>query len=190
MTQYKYSTKNYNKELMARAVGRDLSISTKQSVEICNFLRNKKLETAKSILQGAIQKKKPIPFKRYNKDMGHKRGNIAAGRYPVKACEQILSLIESVEANAQFKGLSTGNLVLKFIKASKARRPWHFGRKRRRKMKRSHIEVIVEEGVEKKKEVPKKTKEEAPKKETKPTEQKKDNKTQKTPTKTKEETKK
>ena len=67
------------------------------------------------------------------------------GKYPVKAAGIIKKLLESVESNAQFKGLNTSNLIIKHIKADFASRPWHFGRQRRRKMKRTNIEVVVEE---------------------------------------------
>ena len=84
-----------------------------------------------------------MPFKRFNKDTGHKR-NIAAGRYPMKASMNIIKVIESAAANARNIGLND-NLVIKKIVANKAARPYRYGRRRRVKMKRSHIEVVVGE---------------------------------------------
>jgi large subunit ribosomal protein L22 len=163
MSKYNYATKGMLAEHTAKAVGRSLPISTKMSVEICTFIRNKNIAKAKNLLQAVIDKKTAVPFKRYNHDVGHKKGNIAAGRYPKKACEGILKLLEAVEANAQFKGLNTANLVIKNILANIASRPWHYGRQSRRKMKRTNIEVVVEEKAikekeEKKTEKPKKEK--------------------------------
>jgi len=59
-----------------------------------------------------INKKKPVPFKRFNKKVPHRRGlqKAAAGRYPVKAAKKILEVLESAEANATYKGLDTENL--------------------------------------------------------------------------------
>lgn len=131
-------------ETQAKVHGKDLSISTKQSIEIANFIRGKNIEKAKNELKKVIEKKLAIPFKRYNRDMGHKKGNIAAGRYPQKAAKEFLNLLNSLESNAQNKGLST-NLVIKIIIPNKASRPWHYGRRRRIKMKRTHIEIIAEE---------------------------------------------
>lgn len=122
----------------------DLAISTKQSVEVCNFLRNRRLEQAKSLLNEVIAKKRAVPFKRYNRDTGHKPG-IAAGRYPIKTCKEILRLLDSVEANAENKALDTKNLVLFDIRANQGPGQWHYGRKRRRKMKRTHIIIQVKE---------------------------------------------
>lgn len=127
---------------MARAVGRDLPISFKTSSEICNYLKKKKVDYAKKLLELAIQKKKAIPMKRFNKGVAHKPG-IAAGSYPVKACTHILALLKSAEANANQKGLN--NLVILSMIANKAASAWHYGRHSRRKMKRTHVEIVLGE---------------------------------------------
>ncbi|MAH01684.1 MAG: 50S ribosomal protein L22 [Candidatus Woesearchaeota archaeon] len=139
-----YSTKDYNKENMARALGISLPISFKQSIEICNFIRNKDVIYAKRVLSEVIDHKSAIPFKRFNKGVGHKK-RISAGRYPKKASMGILNLINHVEANAQFKGLNTANLVIIHINANKASKVMHFGRKRSREAKRTNIEITVQE---------------------------------------------
>lgn len=138
------SNKDYNPEYMATAKAESLPISFKQSVEICNFIRYKKVNDAKKTLMDVSNMEKAIPFTRFNGDVGHKKG-MGPGRYPIKSSEKILKLLESAEANAQFKGLNTANLVIKHISANKAAKAFHFGRKRRRKAKRTNIEVIVQE---------------------------------------------
>lgn len=149
---YNYSNKNYSKEHMARVVGRVLPISTKASIEICNNLRKKSVARAKTILKGVMTLKTPIKFTRFTSGAGHKKG-IGAGKYPVKAAGEILKLLEGTESNAQFKGINTSNLIITHISAQKAGNVWRYGRFRRRKMKRTHIELIVKES---KKEEPKK----------------------------------
>lgn len=134
---------------MARAQGRSLAISFKQSIEVCNYIRGKSVETAKKILEDAFNKKKAIPFKRFNRDTGHKKW-FAAGRYPVKTAKEIFKLIEACEANAQYKGLNTSSLVISHICAHKGGKAWHYGRKRARKMKRTSIEIVLEEKMKKK----------------------------------------
>ncbi len=98
-----------------------------------------------------------VRFTRFNKGVGHKPG-IGPGRYPIKASKEILDLLKSAEANAQFKVLNTANLIIGHISANKASDSWHYGRQRRRKMKRTNVEVILAEKVQKKDE-PKKTEE-------------------------------
>lgn len=129
---------------MAITKGMSLPISFKQSVEICRFIRDRNPNDAKEILQEVVDKKTAIPFRRYNWDLSHKK-KIGPGRYPEKASREFIRLIETVEANAQFKGLNTSNLIIAHASAHKAGKAWHFGRKRRRKMKRTNVEIVVTE---------------------------------------------
>ncbi len=146
----KYAIQDYKPEHMARVLGRDLPISTKQSIEICNFIKKKKVKEAKKLLGKVMEKKLAVPYKRFNKDIGHKSG-IAAGRFPQKTAGQITKLLDEVETNAQNKGLNVDDLYIIHLCAHKASAPWHYGRQRRRKMKRTHIEIVVEEKEVKKK---------------------------------------
>jgi len=134
---YKYSGE-YDEEHMARGAGVALPISTKVSIEICNNIRKKTLGRAKVILQEAASMKKPIKYTRFTNGVGHKSG-MGPGRYPVKAATEILKLLETVEANAQFKGLNTSGLIITHISAKNAGNVWRYGRHRRRKMKRTHV---------------------------------------------------
>lgn len=140
----KYAFSDYNKELMARAVGRDLSISKKQSVEICKWIRQKPLIRAKKMLEEVIAMKTAVPYTRFNWNVGHRPG-MGPGRYPITACAQILAILKSAEANAQAKGLNTGNLVIVHCNAQKAPSPLHYGRQRGTHMKRTHIEMVLQE---------------------------------------------
>jgi large subunit ribosomal protein L22 len=141
---YNYPLKDYNKDHMARCVGINLPISRKISIEICNFLKGKKISLAKEDLGQVIRKKKAVPITRFNKGTGHKK-KIGPGKYPINASREILGLIESVEANAQFKGLNTSDLIIYHISASKGATQWHYGRQRRRQMKRTNVVVVVKE---------------------------------------------
>jgi large subunit ribosomal protein L22 len=140
----RYAFGNYNKEHMARAVGIGLPISYKQSVEICNFIRHKNAIEAKKLLTLVAEKKIAVPYKRFNMDTGHKKG-IGPGRYPQKASKEFINLIENVEANAQFKGINTSNLTIIHLSSHKGGKAWHYGRQSRTKMKRTTVEIYVEE---------------------------------------------
>ncbi|MBI5072523.1 50S ribosomal protein L22 [Candidatus Woesearchaeota archaeon] len=145
----KYAFSDYSKELMARAVGRDLSISKKQSVEICKWIRHKPLIRAKKMLEEVIAMKTAVPYTRFNWNVGHRPG-MGPGRYPITCSAQILAILKSAEANAQAKGLNTGNLVIVHCNAQKAPTPLHYGRQRGTHMKRTHIEIVLQEKAEKK----------------------------------------
>ena len=124
--------------------GKNLGISTKVSVEICRFLRNKKTDAAKKILQRVIEKKQAIPYLRYKKEIPHRKGKMATGRYPLKASKTILDLIKSVESNAHDKGMSS-DLIIDQISAHKGSTQSRYGRKVGKKAKRTHIKIIVKE---------------------------------------------
>lgn len=138
-----YSFKNLT-ESMAKASGRNLNISPKQSIEICNHIRGRSLIQAKRLLTQSADMKFPIPLKRFTNGPGHKPG-MGAGRYYPKACLEILSIIESAEANAKNKGLNVQDLKLVHIATQTAPKSWHYGRKKRSVFKAAHIEVVLEE---------------------------------------------
>jgi large subunit ribosomal protein L22 len=139
--RYSYAIQEKN-ENMAFAVGKDLPISTKKAVEICNKLRRRSVTHAKKFLADVIDMTIPVTMTRYNRDVGHRQGHYGPGRFPVKAAKMILAVIENAEANAQNKGLSTHHLIITHICVHNAARPMHYGRKRR-KTKRAHVEVVV-----------------------------------------------
>ena len=76
-------------------------------------------------------------------NIAHK--NAGPGRYPVKVSKHIIGFLNQVTANAQFKGLNTAHLIIAQIIVNKAGNQWHYGRQRRRQMKRTHIEIVVQE---------------------------------------------
>jgi len=139
-----YAFSGYDKEKMARVIGRDLSMSTKAGIEICNFIRRKDLQKTKAYLEAVLKKEKAIPFKRFCNGAGHKPG-MGAGKYPIKACKHVLNLVKSAEANASMKGLNTSSLKIIQAVANQASRPMKYGRATRGEMKRSHVEIVVME---------------------------------------------
>jgi large subunit ribosomal protein L22 len=130
-------------------VGRDAEISTRQAIEICSFIRGLPLAKAKAMLEKVMDKKLAVPFRRFTNGAGHKKG-IGSGKHPLKASIVFIGLLNSLEANAQNKGLGT-NLVIVHACAQEASRPYHYGRKRRIKVKRTHVELAAQEVEESKK---------------------------------------
>ena len=143
---------NLGKEHSAFAKALNLPISTKHSIEISKYLRHRNTEFAKNFLQDVVDLKKAVPFKTFKHNVGHKAG-MAAGRFPQKAAKEFLSLVKSVEANAQMKGLNSSSLRIIKLLANKASVPFTGGR-HRRGTKRTHLEIEVQE-IEGKKKVKK-----------------------------------
>lgn len=143
MAQHNYAYQK-SEENTAKAVGRNLNISPKQGTEICKYVRGRPLNQAKMLLQQAIDGKRAVPFTRFSNGLGHKPG-ISAGRYHPKACSQILTILQSAEANAKNKGYSSSDLKVVHISMQIGPRNPHYGRQRRSIFKNSHIEVVLQE---------------------------------------------
>lgn len=152
MPSWKYSIQGLDPDTTAIASGRDLRIKPKAAREICNHIKGMKLERAKEVLQDVIDLKTPVPYRRHKKKLPHRRGaqGYDAGRYPQKAAREILKVLESVEANAEFKGLYADRLKIIHIAAHRGRVirkfiPRAFGRASPYFNHLTHVEVAVEE---------------------------------------------
>ena len=135
----------------AKAFGRDLPLSLKDSVNLCRALKGMKLDDAKDFLENVIKKKRAVPYFRYLDSISHRHG-IGPGRYPVKEAKHILKVLENAEANAENKDLDTDSLYIMHIAAHKGRvfktyTPRAYGRATEIRRDRVHIEVILEERV-------------------------------------------
>ncbi len=111
-----------------------------------------KLEEAKQFLNDVIDKKKAVPYYRYRRKTPHRKElqGHDAGRFPEKAAGEILKILDSVEANAEFKGLYADRLRIVHMAAHRARVirkfiPRAFGRASPYYKHLTHIEVAVEE---------------------------------------------
>ena len=133
-----------NEENCAKAYGRSLSISPKKSVEVANEIKGKTLQKAVTYLEKVISKEKAVRIVKHGRDTAHKKG-IGPGKYPVNAAKEILRILNSASSNAQNQGLDVKDLYLEHISAHKASLPWRYGRKRRSRMKRTHIQIILKE---------------------------------------------
>jgi large subunit ribosomal protein L22 len=152
MPKWGYSVADMDHEKTAKASGRELRVSHKHAREVCKTIKGMKLDQSKDYLKKVILKKKPVPFRRYNKKVGHRHGleNACAGRYPVKAATEILNVLEGAEANAEYKGLDLERL--RIIHASaypgmKIKRyiSRAFGRSSPRFNTLTHVELVLEE---------------------------------------------
>ncbi|AKA47807.1 50S ribosomal protein L22 [uncultured archaeon] len=136
-------------EKSAIARVKETDISLKDAVNIAHFLRGKKLERVRDLIDGVIEKKTPVPYFRYLDSVSHKRG-MGPGRYPVKAAKAFRELIDNAEANAEFKSLNMDALVVKHIAASKGRMikkytPKAYGRAGANFKDLINLEIVLEE---------------------------------------------
>ncbi len=128
----------------AKVRARDLPISTKETIEVSDFIRYRNLNKAVNLLNEVLEHKKAVPYKRFNRDRGHKAG-MMSGAYPQKTIKSILIVLNSVKKNAENKGMNANDLIINYMVASKGPTQWHYGRMKRRRMKSTHLEVRVTE---------------------------------------------
>lgn len=97
----------------ARAYGRDMPCSPKSGRNVAKAIKGMPVARAKQFLQDVIDLKTPVPFRVRVRKIAHRRGQgFGPGKYPRKVCQHFLKVLESAEANAEYKGLDTESLVV------------------------------------------------------------------------------
>jgi len=139
---------------IAKAIAKNQPVSVKYSTELCREIKGKPVAKAEQMLERIINMEEFLPLRKFNKKVGHRKGDarssVKSGRYPIKVCKVFRGLLESVKANADFKGLDADSLIITHCFASQGFRRTAFQPKgkisgKKRKRKSAHIEVIVRE---------------------------------------------
>jgi large subunit ribosomal protein L22 len=152
MARIDYSQK-ISGDNIAKAKANELNMSPKHSIEIATFIRHQRVNDAIAYLNDVIRLKKAIPFRRFNRNVAHKRGlpgNWDAGRYPVKASKAYIRVLESVKKNAEYIGLDADNLEIIHVSANRGRAqksffPRAMGRATPKVRESVNLEVVVRE---------------------------------------------
>ncbi len=152
---YSITEEELDPEKTVKASAREIRVSHKHAREVCGAIKGMMLNKAKQYLRDVMAKKKPVPYKRFTKKLGHRHGLEKAfvGKYPVKTSKYILKLLEGAEANAENKGLDTDRLRIIHAAASQGMKMKRFkpraqGRATPRYEILCHIEVALEEKPE------------------------------------------
>lgn len=77
-----------------------------------------KVKEARTFLENVALLKQAVPFKRFNRDVPHRKG-MCAGRYPVKAVKEFLGVLENAEGNAVYQGLDPEKMRISHIATKK-----------------------------------------------------------------------
>lgn len=150
MPRWGYSYQGLREEKIAKASLREVDVSPKWSRELCRALLGLTINQARSLCEDIINFKRPIHYKRYNKNRGHRRGLGSPGGFPVKAAKLFSKLLDSLEANAEFKGLDPEKMKIVHAVAYKGRKiyktiPRAFGRSTPYIKQLVHVELVAEE---------------------------------------------
>lgn len=149
-TEYSQKVKG---DTFAKAKANELNMSPKHSIEIATFIRHQRVNDAIEYLNDVVKLKKAIPFRKFNRNVAHKRGlpgNWDAGRYPVKASKAYIRILESVKKNAEYLGLDAENLEIIHASANRGRAqkaffPRAMGRASPKVRESVNVEVVVRE---------------------------------------------
>jgi large subunit ribosomal protein L22 len=151
LPHFRYSFTGYAQPHV-KASGREVDISPKAAREICKAINRMILTEAREYLEAVADCKRSIPFRRYKNKVGHRSDltGFHVGRYPEKAAECILEVINNLENNADFKGLDTEHLQIIHAAAIRGRlvksfKPRAFGRSSPSHNTLVHIELAATE---------------------------------------------
>ena len=136
----------------AKAMLRERQMSHKHSKAIAREIKGMTAGEAVSYLEDVVEGEQSVPFKSHNSGVGH-RSDIDgwdAGRYPEKASEAFLDLLENAIGNADHQGFDGESMEIMHVAAHKVgeqqgRRPRAMGRASAWNTPQVDVELILEE---------------------------------------------
>ena len=113
MSHTYYSTEPVDPAKTARAYGRDLPCSPKSGRNVAKAIKGMPVSRAKLFLEEVRELRVAVPFTVRNRKIHHRKGTgFGPGKYPVQTVKCFLKVLESAEANAEYKGLDKERLVI------------------------------------------------------------------------------
>jgi large subunit ribosomal protein L22 len=146
------SSADFDPEVTAKAMAYELHVSPKHVFEICRAIKGMNAVKAEKYLGEVIEKKRPIPFKRHKKKVGHRKSlnGWYAGRYPRNATGEIVKLIRDAKSNAEYKGVDGETMRRAHIAMKKGRTirgimPRAFERATAKNTETVTVEIVLKE---------------------------------------------
>ena len=136
----------------AKGMLRERHMSHKHSKAIAREIKGKTAAEAREYLKAVVDGERSVPFKQHNSGVGH-RSDVDgwdAGRYPEKASEAFLDLIENVVNNADQQGFDGEEMEIMHVAAHKigevqGRKPRAMGRASAWNTMEVDVELVLEE---------------------------------------------
>jgi large subunit ribosomal protein L22 len=135
----------------AKAMLRERQMSNKHSKAIAREIKGKTAGEAVEFLEAVIEGDQPVAFKQHNSGVGHKSkvDGWDAGRYPQKASEAFIDLLENAVGNADEQGFDGESMEIMHVAAHKVgeqqgRKPRAFGRADPWNSPQVDVELILE----------------------------------------------
>jgi large subunit ribosomal protein L22 len=136
----------------AKAMLRERQMSHKHSKALAREIKGKAAGEAVDYLQAVQAGEQSVPFRQHNSGVGH-RSDIEgwdAGRYPEKAADAFLDLLENAVGNADEQGFQGEEMEIMHVAAhkvgeSQGRKPRAMGRASPWNTPQVDVELILEE---------------------------------------------
>ena len=130
-------------------------MSHKHSKAIARAIKGETVTDAREYLEAVLDGDRSVPFKQHNSGVGH-RSDIDgwdAGRYPEKATEAFLDLLENAGNNADQQGFDAESMEITHVAAHKVgevqgRQPRAMGRASPWNTPEVDVELVLEEPEE------------------------------------------
>jgi large subunit ribosomal protein L22 len=139
----------------AKAMLRERHMSHKHSKEIAREIKGMVAADAIEYLEAVRDGERSVPFKSHNSGVGHRTDidGWDAGRFPEKASEAFLDLLENGVNNAEYAGLQGEEMVIEHVAAHKVgespgRKPRAFGRASEWNTPQVDVELVLAETEE------------------------------------------
>lgn len=151
MPNFKYAFQNYDKTKHVRSALREKTISHKHAREIAVAIKGMKIEKARDYLQDVVKLKRAVAFRRYHNEVGHKSDTgVMSGRYPQKAANEFIKLLDNLESNAEYRGMDLDRLRIVNATVHKGRKierfiPRAMGRATPKIDILTHVELVAQE---------------------------------------------
>jgi large subunit ribosomal protein L22 len=137
----------------AKAMLRERQISHKHSKAIAREIKGMEAGAAVSYLEDVKAGDQAVPFRQHNGGVAHRK-NIDgwdAGRFPEKASDAFLDLLQNAIGNADNQGFDGESMAIKHVAAhkvgeSQGRKPRAMGRASEWNSPEVDVELILEEG--------------------------------------------
>ena len=136
----------------AKAMLRERQMSHKHSKAIAREIKGKTADEAVEYLEAVIEGDQPVPFKQHNSGIGHKSkvDGWDAGRFPQKASDAFLDLLENAVGNADHQGFDGESMRIMHVAAHKVgeqqgRKPRAMGRASAWNTPQVDVELVLEE---------------------------------------------
>ena len=128
-------------------------MSHKHSKAIAREIKGKTAADAVSYLEAVIAGERSVPFRQHNSGVGHRKDidGWDAGRFPEKASEAFLDLLENAIGNADHQGFDGEEMEILHVAAHKVgenegRKPRAMGRASPWNTPEVDVELILTEG--------------------------------------------